>query len=135
MPRRGKKRIFRGIPSQKKRENTDTTASTSSSTNTDSTVNIGDLSDPNSVVISVTNQDDSMQSESLTDSSENVESETDSYKTASERKLGHLSVEHDEEAGCSRDLAYDKGRRTGYRLIDLECLNDALKVAHRCKGG
>lgn len=140
MPKTGKKRTFRGISAQKKKENTDTIATATASNNTttsqqqDSAVNNDELLNLDSIP-SVSQQDDSMQSESLTDCSENAESETEGYKTASEKKL---QLSFGEQAGCcssKEGLAYDKGYRTGYRLIDLECLNNALKVAHRCKGG
>lgn len=137
MPRKGKRGRFRGISSQEKRksaENSIDTAGTSTTSADDSTVNNADLGD---LDIVDSNQVESLQPESMSESSQDAGCDTESTtKTASERKLGHSLADSELERGEYRNLAYSKaGSRTGYRLIDLECLNDALKVAHKCKGG
>ena len=66
----------------------------------------------------------------------NVVNQTDSISecipTASERKLGTSLISEQE---CMNEMDYATHRTTGFRLIDLQCLSEAMSMLHMCKDG
>jgi hypothetical protein len=58
--------------------------------------------------------------------------DTDSLtESVFEKKLKHSKT----LAECDVSSYTTADKRIGYRLIDLDCLNNALSVAHKCKQG
>ena len=60
----------------------------------------------------------------------NTEEANFEFETVSEKKL-----KRNLSSGDDIGLYSKASKITGYRLIDLECLNAGLKNAHKCKGG
>ncbi len=133
MPRKRKGSVFKGTPGWKKSK-TESNSAQVTDDNVNNAAQLDDLTDdPGS---------------SSTDSNSQNLTERSTI-TVSERKLKASSVIYDEsEASTSTsESCHSSGSATtsrpttskeinsGYRLIDLNVLNDALKVAHKCKGG
>ena len=123
MPKRSKGRRFKGTPAWEKARQSEQVAESSnvSEPSGDDPMDVStDLGQPGSSFV------DSPASGT------SQECDTDSLnESVSEKKLKHSKT----LAECDVSSYTTADKRTGYRLIDLECLNDALSVAHKCKQG